>query len=440
VKVAVIGAGISGLTCALRLSQRGHQVQVFEAEDQPGGRMKTETVRGLHVDTGTHMLLDHFERTHCLVRELGLADAWYHVEARPGGGVLHHDHPLQSFSPKSAFDVLRFQGLALGGRIRLLLALLEAQRYRGHIDFFDLSVGDDALDQENCETFARRHLGDEATDYVVDCFIRTFHFHGAARMSVKYFEALSALLLEKGEFQVCALRGRMCSLPRALAAQVPVRYGARVTAVEPCAAGVSVQNGTEQAVFDAAVIATPAEIARTMLRSPSEAQRELLSHAASSRTVLCAYTLNSALAGTFEGIRVPFVESRIVSGLASDRALCEVDAERTVFSVWLHEEAAGAWWSCSDVEILTRTRAELERLFPAYTGQLEPLLAKRWPYALPIYGVGQVSRVRSFWESGQGAHGIWLCGDYLNHPWVEGAVRCGEKVAQLISARGSLVS
>jgi predicted NAD/FAD-dependent oxidoreductase len=36
---------------------------------------------------------------------------------------------------------------------------------------------------------------------------------------------------------------------------------------------------------------------------------------------------------------------------------------------------------------------------------------------------------RKFWENGQGQGGVWLCGDYLNHPWVEGAVRCGEKVA-----------
>ena len=36
-RVAVIGAGPSGLTCAYYLTQLGHQVDVYEAEQVPGG-------------------------------------------------------------------------------------------------------------------------------------------------------------------------------------------------------------------------------------------------------------------------------------------------------------------------------------------------------------------------------------------------------------------
>lgn len=39
-KVAVIGAGPAGLTCALDLRSRGYQVTVFEASDKPGGMMR----------------------------------------------------------------------------------------------------------------------------------------------------------------------------------------------------------------------------------------------------------------------------------------------------------------------------------------------------------------------------------------------------------------
>ena len=40
-----------------------------------------------------------------------------------------------------------------------------------------------------------------------------------------------------------------------------------------------------------------------------------------------------------------------------------------------------------------------------------------------------MTRVDRFWRDGQGEGGVWLCGDWLNHPWLEGAVRCGERVA-----------
>jgi len=39
-RVAVIGAGPAGLTCAFYLSRAGHEVTVFEAEDEPGGMLR----------------------------------------------------------------------------------------------------------------------------------------------------------------------------------------------------------------------------------------------------------------------------------------------------------------------------------------------------------------------------------------------------------------
>ena len=34
-KTAILGGGISGLTCALRLAQQGHTVTLFEGSDLP---------------------------------------------------------------------------------------------------------------------------------------------------------------------------------------------------------------------------------------------------------------------------------------------------------------------------------------------------------------------------------------------------------------------
>jgi oxygen-dependent protoporphyrinogen oxidase len=431
-KVGVVGGGISGLVAGLRLQQAGHDVAVFEAEPTPGGRMCTVDVAGERIDPGTHMLLESFTRTHALVEELGLGAEWFDVRGGEGGGVLH-DHALSSFSPKSAFDVLRFRGVSLRGRVRLLRAFIEAHREHHELDFFDLSVGDDSLDGEDCDSFARRRLGDEVADYVVDCFTRTFHFHGARRMSLKYFEALCALFTERAdEFESAALRGHMQALPSAIAARLPVRFSARVTRVTPLADGVAVQIGEATERFDAVVVAMPAESARALLAAPTPAQQALLTCAQSSRTVFVAFAVPAAEAGDFEGVWVPFVESAIISGLGNDRVRGDPGRTQAVFSVWLHEEAAAARWDWDDARLVDDVSRELVRLFPRFAGCLRPLYLRRWAYALPVYGPGQVSRVREFWAAGQGERGIWLCGDYLNHPWVEGAVRCGEKVARLI--------
>jgi monoamine oxidase len=40
-RVAVVGAGLAGLTAAYRLQQQGLHVEIFEARDRPGGRAYT---------------------------------------------------------------------------------------------------------------------------------------------------------------------------------------------------------------------------------------------------------------------------------------------------------------------------------------------------------------------------------------------------------------
>ena len=54
--VVVLGAGIAGLTCAWRLQQAGHQVEVLERERTPGGRMRSERRGGYVVDRGAQFI------------------------------------------------------------------------------------------------------------------------------------------------------------------------------------------------------------------------------------------------------------------------------------------------------------------------------------------------------------------------------------------------
>jgi photolyase PhrII len=51
-RVAVIGAGMSGLTCARTLADHGHEVVVFDKGSRPGGRISTRTTGGLAYDHG----------------------------------------------------------------------------------------------------------------------------------------------------------------------------------------------------------------------------------------------------------------------------------------------------------------------------------------------------------------------------------------------------
>ena len=56
-KVAVIGGGIAGLTCAWELHKAGMDVELFERKGNMGGRMSTRTKDGLDFDLGANFLI-----------------------------------------------------------------------------------------------------------------------------------------------------------------------------------------------------------------------------------------------------------------------------------------------------------------------------------------------------------------------------------------------
>lgn len=55
--ILIIGGGLAGLCCALRLHQSGLSVQVLEASNGIGGRVRTDQVEGFLLDRGFQVLL-----------------------------------------------------------------------------------------------------------------------------------------------------------------------------------------------------------------------------------------------------------------------------------------------------------------------------------------------------------------------------------------------
>lgn len=55
--VLIIGGGLAGLCCSLRLHQSGLSFQVLEASDGVGGRVRTDMVDGFLLDRGFQVLL-----------------------------------------------------------------------------------------------------------------------------------------------------------------------------------------------------------------------------------------------------------------------------------------------------------------------------------------------------------------------------------------------
>ncbi|MBY0408441.1 MAG: FAD-dependent oxidoreductase [Rickettsiales bacterium] len=119
---AVIGAGMLGLTLALRLSQQGHRVTLFEASPELGGQASTWQLGALTWDRHYHVIAQDDHHLIALLQELGIADKLVWRPTRTGffaGGRLH--------SLSNVVEFIRFPVITLWQKFRLGLTLLRAK-------------------------------------------------------------------------------------------------------------------------------------------------------------------------------------------------------------------------------------------------------------------------------------------------------------------------
>jgi protoporphyrinogen oxidase len=121
-RVAVIGAGLLGLTAAYRLAQAGMNVTVYERDAQLGGLAGTTPLDGIPIDRFYHVTLPTDERVIELAEELGLGDRF---RFRRSGVGFYHQGRLASMSTPS--ELLRFPGLSAVDRMRLVAFVARCQ-------------------------------------------------------------------------------------------------------------------------------------------------------------------------------------------------------------------------------------------------------------------------------------------------------------------------
>jgi monoamine oxidase len=108
VDVAVVGAGLSGLTAARELTRHGASVTVLEARDRVGGKMHTVSVEGCDVDFGAHWVGPTQHRMLALCEELGIGLEKQYLKGRHlltiGGERHDFTGTVPLFSPFGAAE------------------------------------------------------------------------------------------------------------------------------------------------------------------------------------------------------------------------------------------------------------------------------------------------------------------------------------------------
>lgn len=276
-RIAIIGAGVSGLVCAHML-HRDHELVVFEAGDHAGGHVNTvrvETEAGTHhVDTGFIVFNDRnypsFER---LVSELGVATQPSQMSFGVSDG---RDFEYNGASPNGLFASRRQAITPSFYRMIADLARFNRDARRLLASDENPSLRDWLIRQRYSDAFVERLIVPQASAVWSADPAQMWSF--PVRFLVEFFENHGMLgFRDRPRWRVIAggSRNYVDALTRPWRGRL--RLGTPVTKVRrhPDHVTVSPRAGKPER-FDAAVIATHSDQALALLSDPSERERELL--------------------------------------------------------------------------------------------------------------------------------------------------------------------
>src|SRR5882757_3561781 len=121
VDVAIVGAGLAGPCCAVRLEQAGLSVKLLEAEDAPGGRIRTDHLDGFRLDRGFQVLLTGYPEIvqHFDVKALRLRPFARGALVRHGGRFHHFADPFRG-SLGNALSITVDPVVSLNDKLRIM--------------------------------------------------------------------------------------------------------------------------------------------------------------------------------------------------------------------------------------------------------------------------------------------------------------------------------
>jgi phytoene dehydrogenase-like protein len=406
--VAVIGAGLAGLTAARMLTGAGQRVSVFEASDHVGGRVATDRVGGYLLDRGFQVFLTAYPEARRLL-DYGVLDLqpFYSGSFVRFGAEVHRiADPWRH--PSSGVRSLFTPVFTISDGPRLAAIRLSAVRRDP-----DPTTWDDTAT-------AGAYLAERASSHALERFLRPF-FGGVfldpdLDVPRSYFEFIFAMFAQG---DATLPRRGMQAIPAHLADGLPlgsVRLATRVEAVT--ADGIVLDSG-ERIPARHVVIAADAPSAATILGAQQDAiawcgcvTLYYGAERAPFNQPLLMLNGNGPGDGPVNHVCVP---SAVVPEYApSDRALISA----TVVGMPDEDDAA----------LEQRVRVQLQTWFGPAVPEWTHLRSYRLPQSLPRMRTPvRVPSPRSI-----GDCTVWTAGDYTDTPSINGAMHSGRLAAESV--------
>jgi protoporphyrinogen oxidase len=133
----IVGGGILGMTLALRLSQQGYKVTIYESAEKVGGLTSSWNLGDVVWDRFYHVILMSDLNTRKILKEIGLENDLRWVETKTG---FYSDGKLYSMS--NLVEFFKFPPINLVDKFRLGLTIFAASKIKNWQRLENIPVAD----------------------------------------------------------------------------------------------------------------------------------------------------------------------------------------------------------------------------------------------------------------------------------------------------------
>uniref|UniRef100_A0A7S4EA13 Amine oxidase n=1 Tax=Pelagomonas calceolata TaxID=35677 RepID=A0A7S4EA13_9STRA len=454
--VAIIGGGLSGLSCAKYLSDAGHAATVYEARDVLGGKVSAwQDADGDWIETGLHIFFGAYPNMMNLLKELKIRDRlqWkphrmsFAMRQRPGE-FTNFEFPANVPAPfnMAAAILTNREMLSLVDKIKmvpgLLPMLIEGQ------DFID------AQDELSVLEFMEKYgMPDTVNEEIFIAMAKALDFTDPDRMSMTVIlTAMNRFINEADGSQTAFLDGnqpdRVCAPiaehVRAAGGDVLVEKPLeRIDVNDDGSIARVVLRGGEEVLADEYVSALPVDVLKRVV---PEAWSTLpyfrqLDELEGIPVMNLQLWFDTKFESSLDGLA--FSRSPLLSVYADMSICCEEYASdetmlELVFAPVTPETGASRnWLAASDEEVVEATLDELRQLFPddLKTAKLRKSTVVRVPRSVYAAVPG-----RNKYRPSQKTPipNLTLCGCFTSQKYLgsmEGAVLAGKLAAEVVAAR-----
>jgi len=444
-EVLVIGAGLSGLTTAFLLAQRGVEVAVLEAAARPGGVIASVRRDGALFELGPNSGLDTTPLVDELLAAADIAAERIDAEAAAAKRYLLRQGLLSAL-PTSPPAFITSPLFSWRAKLALAREPFVARAPAGI--------------EETVAQFVRRRLGAEFLDYAIEPFVSGIYAGDPEQLSLPAaFPRLHALEQQHGSLirgQIAgrrerqqraeksknaaasfSFRGGMQTLTDALARRLPVECGVHVAAVRRDG-GLFVVDGERggeriERRARALLLAVPAHAAAPLVTAlATDAAQALAAIAYPPVATVASCYRRSDVAHALDGFGflAPRKEAPPILGclFSSTMFAGRADPERVLLATFVGGMRSAPLAQRAEDEIAADVAAALAR----YLGAGRPLwqVVTRWPRAIPQYTLGHLQRIAAVERAEAALPGLRFCANWRSGVSIADCIKSGHAAAE----------